>query len=70
MADSEEIRARVQELAERAWDTASISKWLRGVTSDGIPKKVLDPSDIVARKERVLESVELRAQGCTFLSHV
>ncbi len=70
MVDHEKTRARVQELAERAWDTASITKWLRGLTSDGIPKRVLDPSDMVARKERVLESVERRAQDCTFLSHV
>ncbi len=70
MADHDRIAARVQGLAERAWDTASIAKWLGGLTSEGIPKKVLDPSDIVARKERVLESVERRAQDCTFLSHV
>ncbi len=70
MAQSEEVLARAQELAEKVWDNRSIEAWFKRLERDGIPRKTLDPKDILARKQEILDGIQRRAEDCTFLGHL
>lgn len=69
MADYEALRARVQELAEREWDTKAIEGWFKTVMTEDIPKKTILTDEIVAKKQEVLDRVQRKAEECEFLSH-
>ncbi len=62
MANYEALKARVQELAERDWDTPAIQARVRQFLEGGIPKKDLDPHDLLANKLQILDRVQLRAE--------
>ena len=64
MADYEALKTRVQELAEKAWDTPAIEAWFKKLTAEGIPKKTLLVDEIIANKEQVLERVQRRGEAC------
>ena len=70
MVDYEKLNEKIRMQAEKVWDTASIEAWLRKITTDGIPKRVLDTRDIVNRKDEILNGVQHRAEDCTFLSYI
>jgi len=70
MVEYEQLNEKIQKQAEKAWDIASIGTWLRRITANGIPKKTLDREEIANNKEQILDRVQLRAEECTFLSHI
>ena len=62
MADYEALKERVQELAERDWDVLAIEARMKKLSQDGIPRKKLDPKEMLANKEQVLDRVQRRAE--------
>ncbi|MBN2186055.1 MAG: C_GCAxxG_C_C family protein [Dehalococcoidia bacterium] len=60
--DYEALKARVRELAKGPTGRAAIEAKLRKLSQDGIPKKVLNPDEIIAHKEEILERVQRRAE--------
>jgi len=69
MADYKALKARVQELAEKAWDASTIEAWFKKLAVEDIPKKTLLLDEILANKRQILERVQRRAEECEFLSH-
>jgi len=69
MVDYEELRAKVQKQAEKAWDVPAIKTWFKKLTEEGIPKKRLNREEIVASKGKILEQVQRRGEECEFMSH-
>ncbi len=68
MADYEALRARVQELAARAWDVPALEARIRELTTQGIPKKKLDPKEVLAHKEQILDRDKRRAEEYNFFA--
>jgi C_GCAxxG_C_C family probable redox protein len=66
MADYEALKKKVDELAERVWDEAAIEARIKKMVKGGIPKKKLDPKEMVANKEQILDRVQLRAEEYNF----
>ncbi len=66
MTDYAALKKKVDELAEREWDTAGIQARVRKMTANGIPKKKLDPKEMRANKEKILDRVQLRAEEYNF----
>jgi C_GCAxxG_C_C family probable redox protein len=62
MTDYKALKARVQELAERDWDMPAIEARVRKLLEDGIPRKDLDPEDLLTNKQQILDRVQLRAE--------
>lgn len=62
MADYGALQARVQELAERAWDIAAIEDRVKKLAAEGIPRKTLDRDGILANKQQILERVQRRGE--------
>ena len=67
MADDEALRARVQELAERQWDVPALEARIRKLSKDGIPKKKLDPQEMRANREQILDRVQRHAEEYNFI---
>ena len=68
MADYAALKARVQELAERDWDVPAIEARVRKLSEEGIPKKKLDPKEILANKEQILDRVQRRGEEYNFMA--
>ena len=68
MADYEALKARVDELAAREWDVPAIEARVKKLTQEGIPKKKLDPKEIVANKEQILDRVQRRGEEYNFIA--
>jgi C_GCAxxG_C_C family probable redox protein len=69
MTDYEELRARVQKQAEKAWDVPAIEAWFKKLTEEGIPGKKLNRGEIMDNKQKILNRVQQRGEECEFLSH-
>jgi C_GCAxxG_C_C family probable redox protein len=67
MADDEALRARVQELAERAWDMPAMEARYKKLVAEGIPRKTLNRDEIVANQRQILDRVQQRAEEYNFL---
>lgn len=67
MTDYEALRLRVEELAERAWDAPGLEAKVRKLSAEGIPKKKLDPEEMLANKEEILDRVQRRAEEYNFI---
>ena len=67
MADYEALEARVKELAEREWDTPAIEARIKKLSRDGISRKKLDPKEMLANKEQILDRVQRRAEEYNFI---
>ncbi len=67
MTDYEALRLRVEELAERAWDAPGLEARVRKLGAEGIPKKKLDPVEMLANKEEILDRVQRRAEEYNFI---
>jgi len=67
MADYEALEARVKELAEREWDTPAIEARIKKLSRDGISRKKLDPKEMLASKEQILDRVQRRAEDYNFI---
>ena len=67
MTDYEALNAKVQELAVRDWDEDAIKTRIKNLSENGIPKKELDPQELLANKEEILDRVQLRAEEYNFM---
>jgi len=67
MADDEALKARVQELAERAWDMPAMEARYNKLVAEGIPRKTLNRDEILANKQQILDRVQQRAEEYNFL---
>jgi C_GCAxxG_C_C family probable redox protein len=67
MADHEILNAKLQELAIRDWDDAAIKARIKNLSENGIPRKVLDPQELLANKEEILDRVQLRAEEYNYM---
>jgi C_GCAxxG_C_C family probable redox protein len=68
MADHELLKARAQELAEREWDMEAIVARYRRMAEEGIPRKTLDPKEMLANREQILNRVQRRAEEYNYLA--
>jgi C_GCAxxG_C_C family probable redox protein len=68
MADYESLKARVQELAEREWDTPALEARVRKLAAEGIPRKTLNRDEMLANKEQILDRVQRRAEEHNLLA--
>ena len=67
MADDAALKKRADELGNRVWDVAGLEARIRKLSAEGIPHKSLDPKDIVARKQEILDRVQRRAEEYNFI---
>jgi C_GCAxxG_C_C family probable redox protein len=61
------LKKKLDDLAERVWETAAIEARVRGLSAEGIPPQKLDPVEMLARKEEILNRVQLRAEEYNFI---
>jgi C_GCAxxG_C_C family probable redox protein len=62
MANDENLKARVRELAERDWDMPTIEDRVNAFLKGGIPQKALDQQDLLVNKQQILDRVQMRAE--------
>jgi hypothetical protein len=62
MTDYVALKKKVDELAERIWDIDSIRARITKMVKEGIPRKKLDPKEMLAKKSEILDRVQLRAE--------
>jgi C_GCAxxG_C_C family probable redox protein len=67
MADYAVLKKKVDELAERAWDVPALEARVKKLAAEGIPKKKLDPKEMLANKEQILDRVQRRAEEYNFI---
>ncbi len=67
MAELEALQARVRELAARAWDSPALEARIRRLSRGGIPRKKLDPQEMRANREQILDRVQRRAEENNFI---
>lgn len=68
MADYDALKARVQELADRVWDVPALEARVKELAAKGIARKKLDPKEILANRERILDRVQRRAEEYNFIA--
>jgi len=67
MTDYAALKKKVDELAERVWDVPAIQARIKKMKANGIPRKKLDPKEMRANKEKILDRVQLRAEEYNFI---
>jgi C_GCAxxG_C_C family probable redox protein len=67
MADYPALKTRVQELAQRDWDAPALEARVKKLAEGGIPKKKLDPQEMLAHKEQILDRVQRRGEEYNFI---
>jgi len=67
MPDYATLKEKVNELAARAWYIPALKARVRKLSKEGIPKKKLDPKELLANKEQILDRVQLRAEEYNFI---
>ena len=67
MADYDALKRRVQELAERVWDVQAIEARVKKMSTKGISKKKLNPKELLANKQQIINRVQQRAEEYNFL---
>jgi C_GCAxxG_C_C family probable redox protein len=68
MPDYAALKVKVDELAARAWDIPALEARIRKLSKEGIPKKVLNPQELLANKAQILDRVQLRAEEYNFIT--
>jgi C_GCAxxG_C_C family probable redox protein len=68
MADYDALKARVQELADRVWDVPALEATVKELAAKGIARKKLDPKEILANREQILDRVQRRAEEYNFMA--
>jgi C_GCAxxG_C_C family probable redox protein len=66
MADKAALKKKINELAERKWDVAGIQARVDKMMAEGIPQKKLDPKEMLANREQILDRVQSRAEEYNF----
>jgi C_GCAxxG_C_C family probable redox protein len=67
MTDYAALQKKVNELAERVWDVKGIEARVKKLMEKGIPRKKLDPKEMLANREKILDRVQLRAEEYNFI---
>jgi C_GCAxxG_C_C family probable redox protein len=67
MPDYAALKKKVDELAAREWDVPALEARIRKLAKDGIPRKKLDPQELLANKEQILDRVQQRAEENNFI---
>jgi C_GCAxxG_C_C family probable redox protein len=67
MTDYAVLKKKVDELAQRDWDVPALEARVKKLAAEGIPKKTLDPREMLANKEQILDRVQLRAEEYNFI---
>lgn len=62
MPDYPALQDRIDELLARAWDVADIEARVNKFTSEGIPRKKLNPMELTANRGQALDRVQRRAE--------
>jgi len=68
MPDYAALKEKVDELAARAWDIPALEARIRKLSAEGLPKKKLDPKEMLANKAQILDRVQLRAEEYNFIT--
>ncbi|MCJ7655424.1 MAG: hypothetical protein MUO97_09045, partial [Dehalococcoidia bacterium] len=68
MPDYAALKEKVDELAARTWDIPALEARVRKLAAEGIPKKILNPKEMLANKEQILARVQLRAEEYNFIT--
>jgi len=67
MPDYAALKKKVDELAAREWDTPALEARIKKLAKDGISRKKLDPKEMLANKQQILDRVQLRAEEYNFI---
>jgi C_GCAxxG_C_C family probable redox protein len=67
MADYTALKKKVDELADRAWDVPALEARVKRLATEGIPKRELDPKEMLANKDQILARVQRRAEEYNFI---
>ncbi len=67
MPDYAALKKKVDELEARVWDIPALEAKIRKLSREGIPKKKLDPKELLANREQILNRVQLRAEEYNFI---
>jgi C_GCAxxG_C_C family probable redox protein len=67
MTDYEALKVKVQELAERDWDAPALEARVKKLVAEGIPRKQLDPQEMLANREQILDRVQRRGEEYNFI---
>ncbi len=67
MADYTALKKKVDELAARVWPEEEIRARISKMVADGIPKKKLDPKEILENKEKILDRIQLHAEQNNYM---
>jgi C_GCAxxG_C_C family probable redox protein len=68
MPDYAALKQKVDELAARKWDDEGLKARINKLVKDGIPKKKLDPAELIANKKEILDRVELHAEEYNYIT--
>jgi C_GCAxxG_C_C family probable redox protein len=68
MTDYAALKKKVDELAQRAWDVPTLEARVKKLAAEGIPQKTLDPKEILANKEQILDRVQRRGEEYNFFA--
>jgi len=66
MPDYEALKKKVDELSEREWDIPRLEARIKKLTAEGIPRKTLNPEELIANREEILDRVQLHAEEYNF----
>jgi hypothetical protein len=65
---SEWLRSRLVELEERDWNLPAIENRFNRLVQEGIPKKVLNPEEIILKKQDILDRIQRSAEEYCYLT--
>ncbi len=68
MAGYKALKARVRELAERAWDMPAIEAGYKKLSLEGIARKTLNRDKIITHKQQILDRVQRRGEEYNLLA--
>jgi C_GCAxxG_C_C family probable redox protein len=68
MPDYAALKKKVDELEAREWDVPGLQARINKLVKEGIPKKKLDPKELLAHKAEILDRVELHAEEYNFIT--
>jgi C_GCAxxG_C_C family probable redox protein len=60
--DYEALKIRVQKLAKGPEDRSGIEARLKKLSQDGIPRKKLNPDEVISQRKQILDRVQTRAE--------
>ncbi len=62
MPDYQAMKEKLQELADRKWDSAAIEARWKTIMARGYRRKVLDPKELLSNKQQILSRIRRRAE--------